>query len=72
LGIPGQFDHPEMLKALNRVKEVTKKMNALSGFHVVSPDLQAFQEKVKEGYKFLAYSLDTLMLAIQSKIVFNR
>ena len=72
LGVPGQFNHPEMLKALNRVKEITKKMGALSGFHVVPPDLQAFQEKVKEGYKFVAYSLDTLMLSIQSKMVFNK
>jgi 2-keto-3-deoxy-L-rhamnonate aldolase RhmA len=71
LGVPGQFDHPEMLKALNRVKEVSEKTNALSGFHVVPPDLQAFQEKVREGYKFLAYSLDTLMLGVQSKLVFN-
>jgi 2-keto-3-deoxy-L-rhamnonate aldolase RhmA len=72
LGVPGQFDHPEMVKALDRVKKVTKKMNALSGFHVVPPDPEAFQEKVKEGYKFLAYSLDSLMLSNQSKIVFNQ
>jgi len=62
LGVPGQFDHPEMLKALNRVKEVSKKMNALSGFHVIPPGVEAFQEKVREGYKFIAHSLDILFL----------
>ena len=62
LGVPGQFDHPEMVKALNRVKDVSEKMNALSGFHVIPPDVEAFQEKVREGYKFIAHSLDVLFL----------
>ena len=62
LGVPGQFDHPEMLKALNRVKDVSAKMNALSGFHVIPPEVEAFQEKVREGYKFIAHSLDILFL----------
>jgi len=72
LGVPGQFDHPEMLKALNRVKDVSEKMNALSGFHVIPPEKEALQEKVMEGYKFIAYSLDTLMLSVQSKIALTR
>jgi len=62
LGVPGQFDHPEMRKALNRVKEVSEKMNALSGFHVIPPEKEALQEKVREGYKFIAHSLDILFL----------
>ena len=72
LGVPGQFDHPEMVKALNRVKDVSEKMNALSGYHVISPDVEAFQKKVREGYKFIAYSLDTLLLGSQSRILFNK
>ena len=62
LGVPGQFDHPEMVKALNRVKDVSEKMNALSGFHVIPPDVEAFHEKVRDGYKFIAHSLDILFL----------
>jgi 2-dehydro-3-deoxyglucarate aldolase len=71
LGAPGQFDHPEMVKALGRVKKVTKKMNILSGFHVVPPDPKVFQDKIKEGYKFLAYSLDALMLSTQNREFFK-
>jgi len=62
LGVPGQFDHPEMVKALNRVKDVSEKMNALSGFHVIPPEVEAFQEKIRDGYKFIAHSLDILFL----------
>lgn len=72
LGVPGQFDHPEVISALARVKEVTEKMNALSGFHVIPPEKETLQEKIKEGYKFIAYSLDILMLSAQSRVVSTR
>lgn len=62
LGVPGQFDHPEVRKALERVKEVAEQMDAVSGFHVISPDTDVLKEKVREGYKFLAHSLDILFL----------
>lgn len=62
LGVPGQFDHPEMRKALERVKGVAEKMDAVSGFHVIPPHADALKEKVQEGYKFLAHSLDILFL----------
>ena len=62
LGVPGEFENPEVLDALKRVKEISEKKNALSGFHVIPPTDEAFQEKVDEGYKFIAHSLDILFL----------
>ena len=62
MNVPGKFDHPEVLDALKRVKEISEKKNALSGFHVIPPTVEAFQEKVDEGYKFIAHSLDILFL----------
>lgn len=67
LGIPGEFGHQKMLDALERVKKVTEAMDAMSGFHVILPDNEAFKEKVKEGYRFLAYSLDILLLGEQCR-----
>jgi len=68
LGIPGQFDHPEMVKALNRVKDVSEKMNALSGFHVILPDLVELDKKISDDYLFIAHSLDILMLGGQCRV----
>ena len=62
LGVPGQFDHPDVIKALQRVKTVAEQKNALSGFHVISPDPEIVLEKKSEGYKFIALSLDMLYL----------
>ncbi len=67
LGVPGQFDHPEMRAALDRVREVSRKMNALSGFHVIPPEVEAFREKVHEGYRFIGHSLDILFLGEQCR-----
>ena len=62
LGVPGQFDNPEVVSALDRVKAVAKEMNALSGFHVISPKSEELEDKIMQGYKFVAHSLDILFL----------
>jgi 2-dehydro-3-deoxyglucarate aldolase len=62
LGVPGQFDHPDVKKALERVKEVTRDLKAASGFHVVQPNPVEVDEKVAEGYQFIAFGLDILFL----------
>lgn len=62
LGIPGEFEHPDFKKALETVLGVSKKMGALMGTHVVKPDIKKVKEKIKEGYSFIAYSIDTLFL----------
>lgn len=62
LGVPGQFDHPEVVAALDRVKEVTARLGAVSGFHVISDDPAQTAQKIEEGYRFVAYSLDILFL----------
>jgi len=62
LGKPGEFSDPSVLKALEKVKQLSAKHNALSGFHVVKPDLEDFKKKKEEGYRFIAFGLDTLFL----------
>jgi hypothetical protein len=34
----------------------------VSGYHVVEPEIAQLMERVKEGYRFLAYSVDFRML----------
>ena len=63
LGVPGEFDNPEVIEALETVKEISGKMNMISGFHVVPPEPDQLLSKINEGYRFLGYSLDSLFLA---------
>jgi 2-keto-3-deoxy-L-rhamnonate aldolase RhmA len=64
LGVPGQFDHPDFLAAMDRVKTVAKKMKMTGGIHVIEPDPDQLEQRIDEGYKFIAYSLDIRMLDV--------
>jgi 2-keto-3-deoxy-L-rhamnonate aldolase RhmA len=64
LGSPGEFSRPEFLKAMERIHRLAGEVPGVApGFHVVRPDPSEFERKVEEGYRFIAYSLDTLILA---------
>lgn len=62
LGHPGEFNKREVKDALKKVERISRLLNIPAGFHVVEPDTATLRRKIKEGYKFLAYSLDTLLL----------
>jgi 2-dehydro-3-deoxyglucarate aldolase len=62
LGIPGAFDHPRFLSAVEEIRRVSKKMDLSAGFHVVLPTPELVQTKIEEGYTFIAYSVDFLFL----------
>jgi 2-dehydro-3-deoxyglucarate aldolase len=62
LGAPGKFDHPDVVEALAEVRRVAGLREVAAGFHVVQPDPQALQAKRDQGYRFLAYGLDSLFL----------
>lgn len=62
LGVPGNFNHPDVSKAIRKVEEVCKKKKAPLGMHVIPPDHKQVLEKIADGYTFLAFSLDTLFL----------
>ena len=62
LGVPGDFNHPDVINSLNQVKKVASKFNKISGYHVIPPTQNDLREKIEQGYKFIAYSLDTLFL----------
>lgn len=62
LGVPGNFDHPDVLKAIRKVEDVCKKKKIALGMHVIPPDCKQVLEKIAGGYTFLAFSLDILFL----------
>ncbi|MBA7542988.1 4-hydroxy-2-oxovalerate aldolase [subsurface metagenome] len=62
LGIPGEFEHADFKNAIEKVNRVSKEINTLMGTHVVMPDVAAVKEKIKEGYRFIAFGIDTVFL----------
>jgi 2-dehydro-3-deoxyglucarate aldolase/4-hydroxy-2-oxoheptanedioate aldolase len=56
LGIPGQFDHPEFLSAIERVIAATTAHHKVAGFMPL--DVQEAQLRIKQGFRCLAYGGD--------------
>ncbi|MBF0240369.1 MAG: 2,4-dihydroxyhept-2-ene-1,7-dioic acid aldolase [SAR324 cluster bacterium] len=62
MGLTAQFDHPRFIEAMERIKLMTLKNNVPMGMHVVQPDEQVLKQKIAEGYRFIAYSIDAVFL----------
>ena len=62
LGVPGQFDHPNVVGALKRIRDVSSQMAITGGIHVIEPDTNEVIRRIDEGFRFLAYSLDIRIL----------
>jgi len=62
MGYTAQFDQPEFIAAMERIRTLCRQANKACGVHVVMPDADALQQRIKEGYLFLAYSIDAVML----------
>lgn len=64
LGVPGEFDNPEVVKAMRKVLSTAGHYNISPGFHVIPPEEQAVLKKIREGYRFIGFSLDTLFMGV--------
>ena len=62
LGIPGQFEAPEFVKAMQRIRSVSERIGVPGGVHIVEPDPAQLRRRIKEGFRFIAYGMDTRML----------
>lgn len=62
IGKPGSFDDPEVKAALQKYEDITRRYNKLIGYHVVAPDHKLIEEKIKQGYNFIAFSFDAFFL----------
>jgi 2-dehydro-3-deoxyglucarate aldolase len=67
LGITGEFDNPLFIKTLDSIKDKAKKARIPMGIHIVDPNEKDLQEKIKEGYQFIPYSIDSVFLCKSSK-----
>lgn len=59
LGVNGKTSHPKVEKAISRVLKAAKRAGKPGGLHVVEPDPAALRARLRQGFKFVAYSLET-------------
>jgi len=67
LGLTAEFDHHEFIAAMDHIMARSKLANVAAGVHVVAPSVTDLKARVDEGYRFLAYSIDAVMLRKQAE-----
>jgi len=63
MGIPGDFNNKRFKNIIDKINSKCKKLKKVCGIHVVEPDEKELKKRVEEGYKFIAYSLDSVILS---------
>ncbi|TAK90639.1 MAG: 2,4-dihydroxyhept-2-ene-1,7-dioic acid aldolase [Burkholderiaceae bacterium] len=62
MGITGQFGRPDFAAAMRRIHTLAQEHAIPCGIHVVRPDPAALEQRIEEGYRFIAYSIDAVFL----------
>lgn len=62
MGHTAQFNHPDFEVAMERVHGLSREYGIPCGVHVVMPEPQLLEERIAEGYRFIAYSIDATFL----------
>ena len=52
---------------MEKIKTKAEEYGMCGGIHVVEPNPKELQQRIDEGYRFIAYSLDTRMLDFISR-----
>ncbi len=71
MGIMGELDHPEMEKVIDRILQTCLRKNVLPGIDIVQLDPAQVSTRIRQGYKFIAYSVDITMISTFSAKLFN-
>jgi len=67
MNITGQFENPDFISAMDTILKKAQDLGVPAGIHVVQPSYNELDKRIKDGYRFLAYSIDSVMLFSVSK-----
>ena len=69
LGLPGQFDHPDVQAALDRVAEFVEPVGKFAGIHVVDPDIGQLRSAIERGYRFIGLASEMLIFSQRMEVL---
>jgi 2-dehydro-3-deoxyglucarate aldolase len=68
MGIPGEFERPEFIAAMQHIFKTGLYSKCPAGLHIVEPDENRLRQVIEEGYQFIAYSVDIRMLDVFARV----
>jgi len=60
--LTGQFNHPLFINKMTTILAKTSTASVAAGVHVISPSEQELANRIRDGFRFVAYSIDAVML----------
>jgi 2-keto-3-deoxy-L-rhamnonate aldolase RhmA len=70
LGIPGELEHPDMIRSLERVLAAGQKNNVAVG--IISGNFEVVAKWMRAGMRFISYATETILLQEMSAITAKR
>jgi 2-dehydro-3-deoxyglucarate aldolase len=67
MGMPGEFERPEVKAAMQQILATGLRMSFPAGLHIVEPAPARLAQVIQEGYRFIAYSVDVRMLDVAAR-----
>lgn len=62
MGLTSDFEHPDFIAIMNKIRAASESAKIPCGVHVVEPSPKELHKKLIDGYRFLAYSIDAVFL----------
>lgn len=62
LGAPGNFETPQFREALDAVKAACARHGKAAGGHQVAPIVEELQQRINDGFRFVAFGTDVLAM----------
>jgi len=63
MDLTAKFDDPKFIEAMQTIKSKSDKAKIPCGIHIVDPDKDELLKKINDGYRFIPYSLDSVVLS---------
>jgi 2-dehydro-3-deoxyglucarate aldolase len=57
-----KFDHPHYLRALKTILRKAQTFRIPLGIHVVEPSTTELKKRIRQGFRFLPFSMDSVLL----------
>lgn len=67
MGLTAKFEAPEFIAEMNRIRTLCVRHRIPCGVHVVMPEPAVLEQRISDGYRFIAYSIDAVFLNSSSE-----
>jgi len=62
MGLIAQFENHKFINVMEKIKAASDIKKIPCGIHIIEPSIDDLSEKIDRGYRFIAYSMDSVFL----------